>query len=184
MPKMIRAKPRNNTGFDTSGYVAKSNKEYFVRTTHMNRLLRNRSGMTLLEVMFAFGIFTAAVLVFAATIPMSAKSANMNGSNAQALSLAQHKIDQMRAVGYGRLTYNDLNDPENIIDNSPSVQPYEFDQVDGLANYFGAQATGKITITDVVPNEVRQVTVTIAWPGMGAKQSAGNFTLTALIAQQ
>ena len=85
----------------------------------------NNKGFTLIEVMISVMIFALLMVLYATCIPVAKKASVMNGQFAQAISLCQHKIDQMRAVGYGRLDYSDLNDAE-IIDDSPTSSPYSF----------------------------------------------------------
>ena len=46
--------------------------------------------------------------MFSAMLPMASKASRMVGSYQQAASMVQHKIDQCRAIGYGRLTYSEL----------------------------------------------------------------------------
>jgi len=104
----------------------------------------------------------------------------MNGNYAQALSLCQHKIDQMRAVGYGRLDYASLTNA-GIIDPNPSAQPYTFATVDSLASFFPAYG-GAITVEDYAAG-LKRVTVQVSWQGCGTKQTEGAYTLVALIAK-
>ena len=137
--------------------------------------------MTLVEVVVAIFVMTFVVLMYAAMLPMAAKTAKMNGNASQALSLCQHKVDQMRAVGYGRLNYTELK-AAGIVDASPTASPYSFTGVDQLSSFFTG-STGTITITDY-DTTTKRVVVQIAWQGTGAKQTQGNYMLTALIAVQ
>jgi prepilin-type N-terminal cleavage/methylation domain-containing protein len=154
----------------------------------MKRLRANRSGLTLLEVVISLAIFTMLILVSAATIPVAARSSGMCGLHAQALSLAQHKIDQCRAVGYGRLTYAELKSA-GVIDASPTISPFSFVTIDdmtystGNSDGFFRQPTGTITVADESTG-LQRVTVTITWQGDGSKQTAGSITLVGLIAQE
>jgi len=92
---------------------------------------RNHSnkGFTLVEVMISLITFAVLTVIFGATVPLAKKTAHMNGQYAQALSLCQHKIDQLRAVGYGRINYTELSDA-GIIDDSPTTSPFSFNEVD------------------------------------------------------
>ncbi len=148
---------------------------------------RGRPGYSLVEVIVAMALFSLATLVFAALFPAAAKTSKMNNQYAQAVSLAQHKVDQMRAVGYGRLNYTDLL-AAGIIDASPTTSPYKFDQqsatdaADDLSNFFPAD-TSSITVGDE-DTDLKRVTVTLNWTGDGSKQTAGSVTLVALIARE
>lgn len=145
-----------------------------------NSTRRRLSGSSLIEIMFAIFIVAGAALVFAALIPPAVKSEKMVASHQQAISIIQHKIDQLRGIGYGRLTYAEMLDA-GIIDSNPSSSPYRFTQVDQL-NTFYPQATGTITISDFDAN-VRRVNVTLTWTGAAFRQGNGTLALEVLIAR-
>ena len=150
----------------------------------------SRDGFTLIEVVISLVIFSFLMLIFAACIPMSHKTAEMNGQYAQAISLCQHKIDQMRAIRAGGLTYQELNDRQ-IIDDNPTTQPYSFMNIDhiaydpdnpndpdnpGLPDPIAATITIDNTYTD------RQtVTVSITWKTQGYKSKTSTMSLSAII---
>jgi prepilin-type N-terminal cleavage/methylation domain-containing protein len=148
---------------------------------------RVRPGFSLVEVLVAMTLFSIATLVFAALFPAAARTSRMNNNYAQAVSLAQHKIDQLRAVGYGRLNYTDLL-AAGIIDASPVTSPYRFDQqsvadtADDLANFFPSD-TSSIAITDEA-TDLRRVTVTLNWNGINNETQSGSVQLVALIAKE
>jgi type II secretory pathway pseudopilin PulG len=141
---------------------------------------RKRAGFTLVEAVISMMVVAASAGVFFALLPMSFKTGKMVGSYQQASSLLQHKVDQMRGVGYGRLTYAELRDA-GIIDSSPSAQPYSFAGVDGLASLY-SRPTATIRITDYSAS-IKQVSVTLVWTGSSMAQGRGDMTVTALIAK-
>jgi type II secretory pathway pseudopilin PulG len=145
------------------------------RTSHSKR-----SGFTLVEVAISTMIVAASAGVFFALMPMSFKTGKMVGSYQQASSLLQHKVDQMRGVGYGRLTYSELKDA-GIIDSSPSTQPYSFKTVDGLTSLYSVP-TATVEITDFSAT-VKQVKVRLQWTGSSMQQGRGDMTVTGLIAK-
>jgi len=130
--------------------------------------------------MFAVTLVFAASMIYVALVPMALKGERMMASHQQATSLLQHKIDQLRGVGYGRLTYTELKDA-GIIDSSPTSSPYRFTNVDRLTDYYKS-ATGTITVTDFDANNKR-VVLTLTWTGMHARQANGTLSVTALIAR-
>ena len=71
---------------------------------------RRRSGLTLMEVMVSLFVFSLLIVVFSSSLIVGKSAAKINGEYAQAISLAQHKIDQLRAIEYGRLTYSELSE--------------------------------------------------------------------------
>jgi hypothetical protein len=135
--------------------------------------------------MIATFLLSMGVLAFGALFPTAAKSSKMNGNYAQAVSIAQHKIDQLRSVGYGRLNFTELNNA-GIIDATPTAAPFSFSGVDNLASYFPAYS-GTIDVSYVNTPEgttLAQVTVAVTWTGQGDKATGGNATLVSLIAQE
>jgi len=143
--------------------------------------MRKKRGYTLIEVIVALGLVAAGTLAFGAMVPMSARSARMNANYQQAVSLLQHKVDQCRAVGWGRLTYTELQNA-GIIDASPTTSPYRFTTVDTLTAIYPA-ATGTLQVSDY-SSDIRQVTVTMTWTGSPVRQGNGTLTATALIAKE
>ncbi len=142
-------------------------------------------GFTLIEVMIALFVFALVTVIFASSLILAKQSSKMNGQYAQAISLAQHKIDQLRAVGYGRLVYAELDDPENIIDSTPTSSPYHFEHVDDIASYL-SNATATIKIEDAgssySSSRVKLVTVTITWKASPTRTTMSTLVQKAYIA--
>ena len=141
---------------------------------------RAHRGFTWIEILASIFIVGLSAVFFASLYPMATKSQLMVGNHQQALGLIQHKIDQLRAIGYGRLTYTELKDA-GIIDATPASSPYRFDGVDSLTTIYPA-AQGTITISDFSSN-VRQATVSLTWSGSARRQGNGSLSLTTLIAK-
>lgn len=139
-----------------------------------------RSGFTLVEVLVSLAVFAAITLIFATSVPLVEKASHVNGQYAQAISLCQHKIDQIRAVGYGRLNYQELADA-GIIDTTPTTQPFSFAQVDDVADFL-PQPTARLTVVDIVANKVSRVTVTITWRQAAHLDRTSQLTMSALVA--
>src|SRR5207248_526185 len=110
----------------------------------------------------------------------AAKGSRMVGNYQQASSIVQHKIDQLRAVGYGRLDSANLHAALDIVDASPTNSPYSFTTVDNLASIYPG-ATGTIAVSDY-SSHIKQVTVTLTWSGSPVKQDVGSLSAVALIA--
>lgn len=142
--------------------------------------MRGKLGYTLIEVMVGIFLVSLGALMFSAMLPMAAKGGRMVGNYQQASSLVQHKIDECRSVGYGRLTYSELR-TAGIIDASPTSSPYSFTGVDSLTSIYPS-ATGTLTITDFNAT-IRQVTVTLTWNGSALRQGNGTLSAVALIAK-
>jgi prepilin-type N-terminal cleavage/methylation domain-containing protein len=142
--------------------------------------VKNKLGYTLIEVMIALFLISMGAITFTAMMPMAAKGSRMVSNYQQASSLAQNKIDEIRAVGYGRIDYTDLL-AASIIDSSPTASPYSFTGVGALATIFPG-ASGTITVTDFTTT-IKQVSVTVSWAGSGIKQDQGTLTAVALVAR-
>jgi type II secretory pathway pseudopilin PulG len=142
---------------------------------------KNRTvGFTLLEVVISIFVLAAAATVFFSFMPAALKTGKMVGNHQQATSLVQHKIDQLRGVGYGRLTFTELRDA-GIIDSTPTASPFSFRDVDGLGAIY-ANSTATITVTDF-DAQVKEVTVVLTWTGSAFQQGNGTITARALIAR-
>jgi prepilin-type N-terminal cleavage/methylation domain-containing protein len=139
-----------------------------------------RRGFTWIEVLAAIFVTGITALIFSACFPMAARSQEMVADQQQALGLIQHKIDQLRAIGWGRLTYTEMRDA-GIIDSSPSSGTFRFTQTDGVVAIY-QNGTGTISVSDFATN-IRAVTVTVSWTGSAARQGNGSLSVTALIAR-
>ena len=119
------------------------------------------------------------ILTFAACMPAAKKASQMNGHYAQAISLCQHKIDNMRAVGFGQLTYANLL-AAHIIGPSPTVPPYSFHSDDSISSYLIAP-TATINVENTTNVNVKKVTVTITWKTTNHESKTSSMKLRALI---
>lgn len=141
---------------------------------------RALQAFSLVEVMVALFIVAAGAVMYYALMPMSFKTGAMVSNYQQASSLVQHKIDQLRGVGYGRLTYAELRNA-GIIDSSPTTAPFTFKTVDNLNSVF-PQTTATISVSDFSAS-IKQVTVTLTWTGASSKQGNGTLSATTLVAK-
>ncbi len=137
----------------------------------------HKQGFTLVEVVLSLGVFVVLTLIFATSVPVAHRTAKMNGQFSQALSLCQHKIDQLRAVGYGRINYTELSDA-GIIDDSPSSPPFSFSEVDEVEDYL-PNATARLALVQGT-NEIR-ATATITWRSGAQQDKTSTVRLSAII---
>lgn len=152
---------------------------------------RRAQGFTLTEVIIALFVFALLTLLFAGSFMLSAKATGINGQYAQALSLCQHKMDQLRAVGHGRLGFDELNDA-CIVDDEPSTLPYRFTVQDGVADLLGLRnaqgvvtnpPTTSISITNLGSDtRVKVVTVSILWKAAPNRTTNSSATVVGYIA--
>jgi type II secretory pathway pseudopilin PulG len=140
---------------------------------------RSSRGYTLLEVVTAVFLMSLGVLLFGSLYPTAYRSSRMSGQYSQATSAVQHKVDQLRALGYGRLTYNELR-AAGVIDASPTASPFRFEAQDNLAAEL-AQPVGTITVAPVRTN-LRQATIRLEWRGAPGRTRRSSHAVTILIA--
>jgi len=145
------------------------------------RHCRSTRGFTLLEVMIAMMTLAAIIVIFAGSVVMAEKNAHVNSQYAQAISLCQHKIDQLRAVGFGRLNYTELNDAY-IVDDSPTASPYQFAIVDEVNQYLPTPSTSLSIAASPSDSDVMVVTVSVTWRNARHKTNTSTVSLSALIA--
>jgi Tfp pilus assembly protein PilV len=141
--------------------------------------MKNRAGFTLFEVMMGVLLLSLTVTVFASLFPLSARLRTKSENVTRATTLAQQKIEQVRALSYADLEYDTLR-VANVIDSSPDTAPFSFTQIDGLATKL-PQGAGTLTISDPEP-DLRQVSVTVTWGGVVA--NGNTITVSTLIANK
>jgi prepilin-type N-terminal cleavage/methylation domain-containing protein len=141
--------------------------------------MKNRPGLTLIEVMIAVLILSFAVAVFAPLYPISMRMRSKAENITRATTLAQQKIEQVRALPYTSLTYS-LLQSNSVIDASPNSSPYSFTSVDGVASKL-PQATGTLTVSTPA-TDLKQVDVTVTWGGL--VQNGNSVTASTLIANK
>jgi prepilin-type N-terminal cleavage/methylation domain-containing protein len=148
-------------------------------------------GFTLIEVTLALVVFLMMTLMFAAVFPIVVRGAKMSDNYTQATFLAQHKLDQLRAGGFNRLSSPgtpivDQTQPSGYpVTGSDSSVTYSFTTADSLLNYFPTGSTGFVKITPDVAapgggNEAMFITITISWTGGGASNGSYVSSLTRL----
>lgn len=125
-------------------------------------------------------VITVVVMIFAGAVSVGQRASGLNGEYSQAISLCQHKIDQLRTVGYGRLTYDELSDA-GIIDPSPTNPPYRFNGVDSVSQYL-SDASATIDLYSTGDPEVVRVVVNLSWRNGSYATKRSSTSLTALIA--
>lgn len=161
---------------------------------------RNVSGITLVEVVVSITIFALFVSAYAITFPPVIRSTAHAANYLKASDLARHKIEQLRQMGYTKLTLSELKTAKAIdTTNASASGPFTFATIDNLVStgtgssakvgYFGpsTNATGTITVgptsvgTSSPPTQAaaRQVTVTVAWTGGGTP--SGSYTTQTVI---
>jgi prepilin-type N-terminal cleavage/methylation domain-containing protein len=138
--------------------------------------MKSRSGLTLIEVMIAVLVLSFAVSVFASLYPMAQRMRSKAENVTRATTLAQQKIEQVRALAYTSLNYSGLHS-NNIIDASPTSSPYSFTTTDSLATKL-PQGSGTLTLSNPA-TDLTRIDVTITWGGL--IQTGDSVTVSTLI---
>jgi prepilin-type N-terminal cleavage/methylation domain-containing protein len=146
--------------------------------------MKNRSGMTLIEVMIAVMVFSFAITVFASLFPLAMRMRSKSENVSQATMIAQQKIEQIRALPYTSLNYTSLRGA-NVIDASPSTSPYSFTSVDNLASKL-PEPTSSLTLSNVGSGsntaDLKQISITVSWGGVIT--NGNSLTVTTQIANK
>ena len=140
-----------------------------------------RRGYSLIDVTLGALVMAAGVLVFAAFYPTAARGSRMAGAYSQSVSEVQHKVDQLRSVGYGRINYTDLK-AAGIIDASPNASPYRFEVVDDLSSVLWSPV-GTITVASAGTN-LLQVTITLTWQRAPGSTQRSSHAITILVTNE
>ncbi len=123
----------------------------------------------------------ATVSLFASLYPTAAVNAHKSGQYAQAIGVVQHKVNQLRALGYGRLTYAELR-AAGVVDAEPTSSPYAFTGPTGPGQSL-CDAVGSITIEAAGP-ALSRVTVRLQWQSSSTRSVESSHEVIALIANE
>lgn len=153
-------------------------------------------GMTLLEVMIALFVISVMVLIFTASVTVAKRAAYQNGLYCQAISIAQHKIDQLRAHHYGGVwdaiangaNFTELNDGGIIADTPTTLRfalPNGTNHSEGYNDFADTDLydpSGTINIAPVAgTTETVQVTVAVRWKSTPYSTKDSTLTVTGYI---
>lgn len=143
--------------------------------------MRSRSrAFTLPEVVLSIFLLGVIAVVFGALYPASERLSGGAKHRATALMLAERRMEAIKLLGYGNLTYDGLR-AYGLIDANPTSSPYSFTNTDSARNESPArllpQGTGQIIVEDT-EWDVRRVTIRVTWQDIsGRTQSVELRTL-------
>ena len=146
------------------------------RDVSVRRILREKAGLTLPEVLLSAVIITVAVLALVGLFPTALQNVQYGGHMSQALSLGQEMIEMMRTQPFVSVSdYDDL-DTGTAPGVLPPVVQSHYDQWKAdiaPAKPAGALPQGRGTI-QVGENalgfaDLKQVTVTVTWRERGTQ---------------
>jgi len=132
------------------------------------RVLRNRSGMTLVEVTFAMGVLLLCAFLFSATFPVSTQSRAKADNRATATALAQRHLEAVQDAGFHGIQTQNVLTANGLIDGVVSASPptYSFSSITFGTGQSPAnslpQGQGLLRINELAPT-LGEVTVTVRW---------------------
>ena len=145
----------------------------------------------MVEVMLSLIIFLMIALMFGAAIPAATRGARYSGTFQQAISVTQHKIDQLREAGYARL--NSASIVSRSLADSCSVSSTTttcgFTTTDAITSFFGAGAVGTLVVAPYTPsfvaatNQYSLLTVTVTLTWKDASKAIHSYSASAIISQ-
>lgn len=152
---------------------------------------RKQRGTGLIEVIFALFVLVMMILMFAAVIPSVARSSRYSSSYVMAAQLAQHKIDQIRKVGFSKTNADGLLEANLIDSATPTASngtavSFSFTNQDRLLSFFPQGAEGVVTVDNYAPSfngssfTMRHVEVRITWRDAAGPTSS--YSTSALVA--
>lgn len=132
---------------------------------------RRRRAFTLMEVVLSIFLLAVVAVIFGALFPIGQRLSGGAKWRAVALMLAERRMEAVKLLGYGNLTYDGLR-AYGLIDTSPNTSPFSFTNTDDASNESPAkmlpQGTGQIVVEDVAW-DVKRVIVRVSWQDVNGR---------------
>jgi len=126
---------------------------------------RRARGFTLAETVLSIFLLGVVAVVFGALFPVSQRVSGSAKWRAAALALAERRMEAIKFIGYGNLTYDGLR-AYGLIDASPNTSPFSFTNTDDASRESPARVLpngqGQIVVEDAAW-DVKRVTVRVSW---------------------
>lgn len=121
------------------------------------------AAFTLVEVMIALLAFSFLIAIFGAMYPLGMRLNNDAKLRAEAVTIAQKTMDEVRFAGFGNLTYSGLV-AYGVIDTSKASTPFSITSADGNNSPASRlpNGTGTLVVSDVA-FDLKKVLVSISW---------------------
>lgn len=122
-------------------------------------------GFTLAEIMLSIFLLGVVAVVFGALFPVGQRLSGGAKWRATALALAERRMESVKFIGYGNLTYDGLR-AYGLIDASPNNSPFSFTNTDDANHESPARmlpnGQGQIVVENVAW-DVKRVIVRVSW---------------------
>jgi hypothetical protein len=152
---------------------------FIVTNGPSGRVSRRHRASSLVDILMATMLLGFGTLVFAAIMPAMRQNARHTTEYAQAISAVQHKADQLRALGYGRLTFTEMRNAA-VIDASPTSSPFRFEAIDSLSSAISSPV-GTITLSSPITN-VYRADISLSWKS--SARITSNHAISILISKE
>lgn len=141
-----------------------------------------QEGFTIVDIAMGMSVFLMMALLFGAVVPITLRQTQQSANYSEAALVAQHKMEELRAVNFTTLGSSTALIASGLIDAQNPDGSYDFSTTtsDNLASFFPSGTTGNIVIasdtsTGSMQSSVYDVTITLSWPSSATH--AGSFTL-------
>lgn len=132
---------------------------------------RRARAFTLAEIVLSIFLLGVVAVVFGALFPVSQRLSGGAKWRAMAMALAQRRMEAVKLLGYGNLTYDGLR-AYGLIDANPNTSPFSFTNTDDTSRESPARmlpnGQGQIIVEDVAW-DVRRVIVRVSWRDMNGQ---------------
>ncbi len=144
------------------------------------KIVSSRRGAGLLDAIITLFLLGVAGAVFSAMFPTGIKASRQAHQYKVAASIAQRKMEQIRAMPYESITFVGLT-AGGIVDQDEDDSPYSFTSVDSVADQL-TSGTGSLRVSQLT-GDMKWVRVSLSWEGpLGSPDRT--ITLTTLCADR
>jgi len=144
------------------------------------KIVSSQRGVGLVDAIITLFLLGIAGAVFSAMYPTGIKASRQAHQYKVAASIAQRKMEQVRAMPYESITPVGLM-AGSIIDQDDDDSPYSFTSVDGVADQL-VSGTGSLSVSEL-SSGVKWVRVSVSWDGPPGSPDR-TITLTTLCADK
>jgi hypothetical protein len=134
---------------------------------------RRQCAFTLAEVVLSIFLLGVVAVVFGALFPTGQRLSGSAKWRAAALALAERRMEAIKFIGYGNLTYDGLR-AYRLIDASPNTPPFSFTNTDDATRESPARmlpnGQGQIVVEDVAW-DVKRVIVRVSWRELNGRSN-------------
>lgn len=138
-------------------------------------VINNKRGAGIVDAIVTLFLLGVVGAIFTAVFPVSISCSRQAQEYKTATTIAQRKMEQLRAINYESITQPLM--AGRIIDSDSTTSPYSFTSIDSIADQLPS-GTGKIDVDEV--GDIKYITVTVRWQGPSTP-STRNVQLTTLI---